>query len=407
MERRARRGLAAVGLAAVVVAAIGAAYLRPWVRLAPAPAPAPRATPARSVSVQQVLFLSASLGWVVTGDVTASSLFRTTDGGRHWQRQLDGVAGQGWALRFFDARRGVVFGANQTGVAVWRTGDGGQRWTRAKLPSATAPALVSFADPDHGWCLVSLEAPGFLAAGPVVDRMDFSLFRTVDGGVTWREVLATNRSQPVVSGLGDDGVKTWIWFRDADVGWIGQINPGALGVVYATSDGGSDWTRQELPPPAAGWGSASLGIWDFGPPVIVAGRPALLAVSPFVPGAQSATFVTTSDYVYAGGAPSWTGPVQLPAGAIGFVAVSPTDEARWWVTTGPGLLETDDAGAHWHTIGLAPGAWLFWRLFIAEAGHAWAQLIDPRTCYTGLPCIMALARSTDGGQHWTVLRAPV
>src|SRR5215470_8802784 len=119
IEMQARRAVAATGLAALVVAAIGVIYLRPWQAFAPAPRPAvrptfvqqlrPQATP--PAMVQQLQFLSANLGWVVTGGYgsasASASLFRTTDGGRHWQHQLDGMAGDGWMLSFFDAKRGV------------------------------------------------------------------------------------------------------------------------------------------------------------------------------------------------------------------------------------------------------------------------------------------------------------
>jgi hypothetical protein len=71
VEARARRALAAVGFAAVVVAAIGVFYLRPWVGLVPASRPSPRPTPPlRAAPVPQEQFLSASPGWVVSGGRT-------------------------------------------------------------------------------------------------------------------------------------------------------------------------------------------------------------------------------------------------------------------------------------------------------------------------------------------------
>src|SRR5215472_10422311 len=155
VEARARRAVAAVGLAAVVIAAIGVFYLRPWVGLVPASRPSPRPTrPLPAAPLLQEQFLSATLGWVVTGDPSAASLFRTTDGGRHWQHELDGASSRGWTISFFDSRRGLVTGADARGPAIWRTVDGGQRWTRREMPCQPPPMLISFADPDHGWCVV-------------------------------------------------------------------------------------------------------------------------------------------------------------------------------------------------------------------------------------------------------------
>src|SRR5262249_57691652 len=119
----------ALGVAAAGVAAVGLAYLRPWQGLAPTRVAPQRAAPARQVSVQQMQFLSATQGWVVTGDASSSTLFHTTDGGRRWQRQLDGVAGQGWALRFFDARRGVVDAAGRLGPGARGAAGGGEART--------------------------------------------------------------------------------------------------------------------------------------------------------------------------------------------------------------------------------------------------------------------------------------
>lgn len=214
MEARARRAAAAVALAAVVVAAIGVFYLRPWQGFAPAPGPNARSTlvqlrppAARPAMVQQVQVLSGDLGWVVMGGPASASLFRTTDGGRHWRRQLDGVAGDGWTLSFFDPRRGVVYGADQRGPELWSTTDGGQRWTRTAIPCQAPSFLVSFVDLDHGWCIAP--GPPFSPAfGPLpAERQEIALYRTADAGLHWSRVLATDQAQPTSGGLGDDGQK--------------------------------------------------------------------------------------------------------------------------------------------------------------------------------------------------------
>src|SRR5262249_55620455 len=148
----------------------------------------------------QEQFLSATVGWVVTGGPSVASLFRTTDGGRHWLHQLDGVnsgvSNRGWTLSFFDAVRGVVAGADARGPAIWRTADGGQRWTRLDTPCQPPPGLIAFVDPDHGWCIM----PGAVSRGngtsPFPEREEVTLYRTADGGVSWSRVLATDPTLP-------------------------------------------------------------------------------------------------------------------------------------------------------------------------------------------------------------------
>lgn len=405
MEARARRALTAVGLAAVLVAAVGATYLKPWQGLTPTPPPRVTGTtapPRAAVSVQQVHFLSATLGWVVTGGPSSSTLFRTTDGGRHWQRQLVGVAGEGWQLQFYDARRGIVYAADRSGPALWRTADSGQHWTRVRTPAPTAPGLVSFVDPSHGWCLAPIGPQPFSFASPILDRQEVALFRTGDGGTSWSQVLRTDQSA-ANHGLDGDGVKTWIWFRDLSTGWIGQTTLGGHAVLYATTDGGDSWIRQELPLPPAGWGSPSA-VFDEGAPTPTSSGSVALVVALGVQGPNQGNFLLQDWYVYTWQASSWADPVRVPGPA--FSVVRGTEGRRWWATNSSTLMESDDAGNHWRVGGEGPRGRLFSRFDAIDPDHGWALLLDPQTCGYGLPCVISLARTTDGGRHWTLVSAP-
>ena len=281
-----------LALAAVVV--VGTIHLRP--QQVPATTAPRTATPRLADgpgSVQQAQFLSASLGWVVTGGSVYAALFRTTDGGRHWQRQLDAATGSNhWGLWFFDARRGVVYGADLHGPAMWRTADGGQRWTRLETPCRSDPGLVFFVDPGHGWCINRVA--GILQLSQSADdHQEVALLRTTDGGVHWSTVLTTTAEPPVVHGLGDDGQKSWIVFRDARVGWIGQSTQGAGAVVYGTTDSGDHWNRQVLPPPPGGWARAQ-GTWEMNPRETGGlTAPALVAGS-YIPGPQAQSVVVAT-----------------------------------------------------------------------------------------------------------------
>ncbi len=312
------------------------------------------------------------------------------------------VAGEGWQLHFFDARRGIVYAADRTGPALWRTADGGQHWTRVRTPAPTAPRLVFFADPSHGWCLAPIGPQPFSFASPIVDRQEVALFRTVDGGGSWSQVLRTDQSA-ANHGLDGDGVKTWIWFRHLSAGWIGQMTPGGHAVLYATTDGGDSWVRQELPAPPAGWGSPSA-VFDEGAPAPTSTGSVTLVVAPTVQGPNQGTFLLPDWYVYTWQASSWAGPVQVPG--LTFSVVGGTDGRRWWATNSSTLLESDDAGNHWRAVGEGPIGRVFKRFESIDSDHAWALLLDPQTCRSRLPCVNSLARSTDGGRHWTLVSAP-
>jgi photosystem II stability/assembly factor-like uncharacterized protein len=398
---RARRAAAAVGLAAVVVAAIGAFYLRPWQAFAPASAPARTPRPlALPVMVQQVQFLSGSLGWVVTGRSNSSALYRTTDGGHHWQQQLDGVAGVAWTLLFLDARQGVVTGSDQHGPAIWRTGDGGRHWTRT-APCSELPVLDWFVDLEHGWCL---GAPTFdvIGPGPISDRRGVNLFRTADGGAHWSRVQSTDPTHPVSGGLGDDGQKAWIWFRDANTGWIGQNSSGGRAVVYATTDGGDHWSRDELLAPVDLPGS-TLGTIEEGPQLVGTRPSPAIVVSPLTPGSQPRQVFAAGRYVYLWRSAAWTGPRMIPNGGPGVVIV---DQTHWLVVSGNSVLQTTDEGEQWLALGQVPSGWVVSRLTMADADHGWALLLSTALGGATASPGTGLARTVDGGRHWTLVSAP-
>ena len=101
---------------------------------------------------------------------------------------------------------------------------------------------------------------------------------------------------------------------------------------------------------------------------------------------------------------SWTDPVQIPCPA--FSVVGHTQGRRWWAGKGSTVLQTDDAGNHWQAIGNGPSGRLFARFDALNADHSWALLLDPQACGCGFPCGFSLARTTDGGGHWTLVSAP-
>jgi len=388
--------VAAVGLALAVVVVVGAIHLRPQ----PVPATSAAGTPTPRLpdgpeSVLQSQFLSASVGWVVTGGSVYAALLRTTDGGRHWQRQLDAETGSNdWGLWFFDALHGVVYGADLHGPAMWRTSDGGQRWTRLETPCRSAPGLVFFLDPGHGWCINHV-AGTLQVTQSADDRQEVALLRTTDGGAHWSKVLTTTTEQPVANGLGDDGQKSWIGFRDARVGWIGQSTKGDVAVVYGTTDGGDHWSRQVLAPPPDSRARAQR-TWEVGPRETGGLKVSALVAGSFVAGPQAPSVVVGDQYLYRWHGSTWTGPVPLPTGVV-----SVTSESHWWVMNSSSLVETTDGGVDWHLAGETPAGWLIDRLTMVDPGHGWALASRPR-----LPAFTAVLRSDDGGRDWTPIAIP-
>jgi photosystem II stability/assembly factor-like uncharacterized protein len=226
-------------------------------------------------------FLAMGSGplWAGPTGMTASALYRTSDGGLHWTfvsdpdvqaRQLGyqclfgGLAfsspedgwivaecpvifvtqdgGATWSLRdaatwahFFDSTRGVVedppSGSNASGrYPIATSSDGGLTWvTRGVVPIPNCIAV--FVDPMHGWCIVN---PGTVdpSAGTPTDA---EIYRTVDGGHAWS--LSTR--------MGTNGAWIALDFLSAKVGFLttGSSPAGAGWRFFKTTDGGLTWKQ--------------------------------------------------------------------------------------------------------------------------------------------------------------------
>jgi photosystem II stability/assembly factor-like uncharacterized protein len=160
------------------------------------------------------------------------AVVRTTDGGATWRRvrtnEHHQVAND---LFFLDAQRGWICGAQGHKAYLLDTADGGATWRRI-VPVAAGVRLydfkqIWFADERHGWA----------AAEKVITNHDSmtilpTLVRTADGGLTWREVKAPG---------GGRIDATHLEFRGSSLGWAA----GRTG-VWRTVDGGVTWKLSRL-----------------------------------------------------------------------------------------------------------------------------------------------------------------
>src|SRR5215470_10167420 len=105
LSPRARRAVALMGLALAGLVAGVAAYL--WSSV-PHPYSGPPPPPTSLPIPVSMQWRSAIEGWIVSHDAGGpeSFLFHTTDGGKHWQRQLS-ISGPAF-VRFTDARHGML-----------------------------------------------------------------------------------------------------------------------------------------------------------------------------------------------------------------------------------------------------------------------------------------------------------
>lgn len=364
-----------------------------------ADAPRPAACPYPSGGYQSAPFqmLSARAGWVWSG---TDRLLWTADGGRTW-RDITPPAHIPYAQSletstcFVSRLDGWVAvpaagGPETHGRAgtVWRTTDGGRTWRPATLSTTLAhgPALIlqlNFVNRLDGWLMDQTPSPGMGAPSPAY------LFRTSDGGVRW-----TRASWPK---------------GGAAVGRLRFYEP-ALGVAEGrplsiTRDGGRTWTEARLPLPAGARGcDLSGGLPQFwsaagGVAAVVFSSPTAGIPAPAQPCANPPDRVAL--YTTTDGGATWTLATVVAPGTS--YPTTPdllvTDRTDWVLVEGSILLETHDAGVRWSFIipagmPVAGGA----LTQFADQAVGWASGCDGSVQWCGTVYV-----TVDGGQVWRPL----
>ncbi len=272
---------------------------------------------------------------------TGGGLWKTTDGGITWKPVTDGkissasvgavaVAPSNPDVVYIGMGEAALRGSITQGDGVYRTTDGGETWTHLGLEDTQTIARIRVdpKDPD----VVYVAALGH-PYGPNAER---GVFRSRDGGKTWKKVLFVSDSAGAVDLAMDPEVPgtlyaaTWQVYRTPWKMWDGGPHSG----LWKTTDGGDHWT--EL-----------------------------------------------------------TGNPGMPAGPVGRigVTVSGTDPNRVWAIVEAedgGLFRSDDAGATWTRVNkerkIRQRAFYFSDIF-ADPG-------DSTTIYAGN---VSFFRSRDGG----------
>jgi photosystem II stability/assembly factor-like uncharacterized protein len=352
-------------------------------------------------------FVSADQGWIAEtkasnspSQVGPTVVYRTTDGGRTWQRQLSWDGPGPEQVRFSaDGKQGLVVGRG--GVPLFQTSDGGATWERMSLPpAATQVAQLYFLDSREGWVISYLNeaTPGF--AG---------VFNTTDGGRTWTQTARLDVNKDFSYGPGGS-LQGQLVFRDSSTGWFVGSNYSGTNIpvvelhLFVTSDGGRSWAVQALSTTAEA--ALNSGNASISSPQFVNQLQGVLLVTKFsAPGAQQGPAVLgTYVYTTADGGASWSAPraITLPA-APGLVrSLSLVDASHWFVVSDSGIFRTTDAGAHWGPLTSSPPSSDYvLAVEFQDVDIAWVE-VGGRGAHPAL----ALYRTTDGGVHWTRFSVP-
>ena len=281
---------------------------------------------------------------------TGGGVWKTNDGGRHWENISDGFfGGSVGAITVSKSDPNVLYagGGEQTvrgnvssGFGLWKSEDAGKTWSFAGLPkSRHIPRIV--VDPnDHE--VVYAAVLGDLYK-PTAER---GVYKSTDGGKQWKKVLFANENAGATDLI---------------------IDPNNPRVLYA-----STWNVRRTPYSlsSGGPGSALWKSTDYG---------------------ETWTEISTKK--------------GFPEGTLGIIGitVSPSNSERLWAMVEHkekgGVYRSDDAGETWKLMNsdrsLRQRAWYYTRIF--------ADTQDPETVYV---LNVRYHKSTDGGKTFSSSNAP-
>jgi photosystem II stability/assembly factor-like uncharacterized protein len=316
-----------------------------------------------------------------------SHVFKTTDGGAHWQATA--TSGSDWvgdkeALTADPQHPGTLYAGTE--AAVYKTVDGGKSWRPSKRGLITPPHH----DRDKGWLLALAVDP---ADTNVVYAGSDRVSKTTDGGQSWKTMfpphatlnketvsalaIAPSRPEAIyaitddfgpVSATPADGRTTIYKSTDAGTTWQattvvgGDVTPTALAVdprdpttVYAaisakvmkTTNAGKTWQPIAHGLPI----THTRGTCHC----LSGGGVTALAVDPRRSGTVYAALTQGGIYKTTNGGQTWTRAIGTPLDMTYAVAVDPARPTTVYAASeseaggGPQILRSTDSGRTWAT----------------------------------------------------------
>jgi photosystem II stability/assembly factor-like uncharacterized protein len=330
-----------------------------------------------AVVVSAVQLVSPRLAFVGLNNVMArqpARLVVTTDGGAHFRVvgprvPRDTIVDD---VDFLDRLRGwvVVWDVDTVRARLYRTADGGRTWRSVGVAShgahAGASDTIQFLDRRRGWLVVQEPTAPFA-----------TLYSTRDGGVHWRTVGGLPEIAPVR-------------FQSTRVAWqAGGYFPRAL---ERSDDGGRHWRPMPLPRPVRERGASPA----YGLPGFV-GRDVLAPVTYLRRRRADVVVFRSSD----GGA-SWhvAATVTVPGGGEPSsclatpYSVEFATATTWWVAAARAVYRTSDGGRTWQRLASGPALG-------GGCGLPQVRAAGDRAALLWLGPTLRLTR--DGGATWTAL----
>ena len=306
-------------------------------------------------------------------------VWKSTDAGRTWVPIFDSqpVASIGAISVAASAPDTVYVGSGEStlrdsvgfGNGMYKSIDAGKSWTHIGLDDTQhiGKIAVDPRNPD----IVFVAAIGHLYAG----NEERGVFRTTDGGRSWKKVLYKGEnigavevvidpsdSQIIYAGLWNTRRPPWFTYAPTN-------GPG--GGIYKSVDGGTNWRQLTSGLPKEGIGRTGIAISPASPKRVYA------VVDCLIPDAAPTV------------EPPQGTPVPAATGGVRTGAAAPPGQG--------GFFRSDDGGETWTRLSNDMALW----------GRGWyfeKVTVDPKNADIVYVPNVAVNRSRDGGKTWDVMR---
>jgi photosystem II stability/assembly factor-like uncharacterized protein len=209
-------------------------------------------------------------GWALD----KNSVLKTSDGGVSWINLTPNgaIVTPATQAEFLNAQDAWFTMPNEHAntVTMFYTTTGGTTWNQSSIYEASPLGIaLTFINNQIGWFEVSPGGPG--AGSEPVD-----IFRTTNGGMTWKKIASSSDPQ---SGLPTGGDKSGLSFTDAQTGWATGTVASNAPWLYVTHNGGITWSTQSI----TGITSNAHTCYQTTPPVLMITPPVLIGTEGFLP----------------------------------------------------------------------------------------------------------------------------
>ncbi|MEW6467840.1 MAG: T9SS type A sorting domain-containing protein [Bacteroidota bacterium] len=337
-------------------------------------------------SDQQTIYLGAASGGV----------FKSTDQGLTWNPIFDQNASLSIGdIAIAPSNPNIIYvgtgecnngrgSVTYDGQGVYKSTDAGQTWTSLGLQLTRNTGRIAI-DPANPNKVFVATMGDLFSNGP-----NRGLYRTLDGGLTWTNVLSVNDSTGAVEVVIDPSnpnivyASTWTRIRRPTYYLYG----GTGSAIYKSTDGGSTWNMltSGLPASSPNIGRIGIDISASNPNVLYAVYASeyggFLGCYKTTNGGASWSAVTGNNYLLG----------SLSANAFywfGRVKVDPTDPNTVFITD-LSLWKSSDGGANWYDVGTS---------FHVDQHITYVHPANPSLVVEGNDGGVFI--SNDGGSSWT------